>query len=465
MQEEKKGIVKIWEKLGFTAFSTSTNIVFNFKSLYYLIFLTNVLGVDVKTAGTILTLGTVWDAINDPLIGIFSSNHTFRNGEKVRPFALWCALPWAVTIVLMFTNFGIANKFVTVFLCLVIYFVFEALYTFLCMPYNTMGALASPIDADRKSINAFRSLGGCFGSGIGSVAVTPLVMAFGGLKGENAIIGPQDAKPLFITACLMGVICIAGCLTHFFTTKERVRQIADNDEKITLIKAYKMLFKSRSWVINMLYIICYGICTALVMNNINYYAAYILGASSKATPILAVYLVVSVALSLLTPWIDRKIGRKKTMLLGALVQVVGKIPFIINPYSMVNIYINAFTVAVGGTITFVMFNTNRNNITDIVEYKNGRRIDSMVAAGDNLASKLAEAGAVRLMTGALAIAGFDAALGLGQTEKTLSTICALLGWVPALVAAAMFAILLFMNIEKETAEAKEGLAAIRASEE
>ena len=162
-----------------------------------------------------------------------------------------------------------------------IYFVFEALYTFLAMPYNSMGSLASNIDSDRKSINAFRSLGGCLGSGIGSVAVTPIVKLFGGLQGEGAIIGAGDAPALFKTAAVMGVICIIGCLTHYFTTKERVKQASEDTSRITLVQAYRMLFKCRSWILNMFYIICYGITTALVMNNINYYAAYILGLQAR----------------------------------------------------------------------------------------------------------------------------------------------------------------------------------------
>ena len=449
----KNTMISLKEKFGFLAFSTSSNIVFNFKNLYYLIFLTNVLKVPVLTAGTILTLGTIWDAINDPLIGIFSANHTFRNGEKVRPYALWCALPWAVTIVLMFSDFR-TGQTLTIILCLVIYFVFEALYTFLAMPYNSMGSLASNIDSDRKSINAFRSLGGCLGSGIGSVAVTPIVKLFGGLQGEGAIIGAGDAPALFKTAAVMGVICIIGCLTHYFTTKERVKQASEDTSRITLVQAYRMLFKCRSWILNMFYIICYGITTALVMNNINYYAAYILGASSKATPILAVYLVVAMLTSIFTPMLDSRIGRKNTMLLGAIVQIVGKIPFIINPYALSSIYINALSVGLGATITFVMFNTNRNNIADIVEWKNGRRIDSMVAAGDNLASKLAEAVAVQLMAVALARAGFNEALKLNQTPATLQTICTLLGWAPCVVSIIMLLVLLKMDIQKEMAESR-----------
>jgi len=80
-----------------------------------------------------------------------------------------------------------------------------------------------------------------------------------------------------------------------------------------------------------------------------------------------------------------------------------------------------------------MFNTNRNNISDIVEFKFGRRIDSMVSTCDNLISKLAEALAVWIMGIALAGAGYNAALGVAQSASTQNTIIALLGWVPAII--------------------------------
>lgn len=446
--------IKLPEKMGFAIFSTSTNIIFNFKSAYYLLFLTNVLNIPVLTASTILTLGTVWDAINDPLIGFWSVNHKFKSGEKVRPLALYFALPWAITIVLMFSDLHL-TKALTIVACLIIYFFFEAFYTFLCMPYNSMGALATNNDEDRKSINIFRSLGGTLGSGIGAVAILPIVKLFGGLQGENAIIGPSDAPALFKTALVMAIICVIGCLSHYFTTKERVHQESDNEDKISFLNTFKMLFSIKSWVLNMLYILCYGIDTAIVLNSINYYAAYILGASSKATPILAGYLVVAIITAIVCGKIDKKIGRKNTMILACVVQILTKIPFIINPYSMINIYLNAAGVGFGGTVAFVMFGTNRNNITDIVEFKFGRRIDTMVATCDNLISKSAEALTVQLMGVALAAAGFEAALGTAQPQTALNTICALLGWVPALVTLVMLLFAYKNDIVKEYKDAKK----------
>lgn len=431
-----KDKVRLPEKLGFTFFSTSTNIIFNFKSAYYLLFLTNVLNIPILTASSILTIGTIWDAINDPLIGFWSVNHKFKSGERIRPMLLFFALPWAITIVLMFCDFKL-SKALTVAACIIIYLFFEAFYTFLCIPYNSMATIATNDDDDRRSINSFRSLGGTIGSGIGAVAALPLVRLFGGLQEPNAILGPGDAPALLKTAILMAVLCVVGCLVHYYTCKERIHQESSNEDKIGFLETFKMLFSIKPWVLNMIYILFYGIDTAIVMNCINYYAAYILGSSTAATPILAAYLVLAIFSAVIVAKIDKKLGRRKTAILAAVVQVVTLIPFIIFPYSQVTIYINAIGVGFGSTIAFVLFNTNRNNISDMVEFKFNRRIDSMVATCDNLITKLAEALAVEAMGIYLAKSGMDAVLGASQPITAENAIIALLGIIPLFICLGM----------------------------
>ena len=445
--------VKISEKIGYLTFSASTNIIFNFKDIYYLFFLTDVLEIPMSIAGIMTTVGIVWDAINDPLIALYTANHTFKNGEKLRPFALYYCVPWAITIALLFFNFHVSTIWAAA-IGITLYFAFETFYTFLCMPYNSLASLATKDDGERKSINAYRSLGSCIGIGIGSVAVKPLIRLFGGLKYSDSI-STGDANALFYTACFMGVLCIIGSLIHYFTAKERIKEDDSKEEKIGMLKAYKMLFKCKSWIFNMLYIICYGIETALIMKAIEYYGKYILQADT--TPILASYLVSAILISILIPKIDEKLGRKKTMIFAALLLIVGKIPFIINPYSSIGIFVNAITTGLGATATFVMFNTNRNNIADILELQNNRRIDSLVAGGDNLITKFAEAIAVSLMTSSMNFAGYDVALGLNQTPQTLQTIIALLGWAPMLIAVVTLITALFIDTKKEFEEVKAQL--------
>ena len=67
---------------------------------------------------------------------------------------------------------------------------------------------------------------------------------------------------------------------------------------------------------------------------------------------------------------------------------------------------------------------------------------------DNLAAKLAQAGATQLLTLSLHMAGFNEALP-AQPDATIATINALLGWVPAAVTFVMLAVLCAMNIEKD----------------
>ena len=445
------------EKFGFFTFSTASNVVYQFKSIYHLFFLTNVMMLDVRIAGLILTIGTIWDAINDPLIGFWAVNHKFKNGERVRPLAIWFAVPWAITVVLLFTNFGLSNQ-LSIALALVIYLLFELFNTFVGIPYNSMGSLATNLDADRRSINVFRNLGGALGGGIGAVACLPLLKLFGALDGKGNLIASTSSRGFLLTACVMGVVCIIGCLVHYFTTKERVKPIGDDDEKLSVKTVFTMLFKCKSWVLNMCYIICYGVINLLLMSCLTYYATYVIGSTSAATAIQAAYLAASIGSSFLVSAIDRAIGRKKTMFLAAVLFILGKVWFVINPFSIGAIYVNAITVGIAVTITFVMFNTNRNNIVDLIEWQSGRRLDSLVSTADNLASKLAVAGATWLVTAALSGSGYDAKLAV-QPTAAINTINAALGWVPMLVAVVMLAVILNLNIEKETKKMLEEKAA------
>ena len=441
------------EKLGFGTFSTASNVVFNFKDLFYLFFLTNVMGIQIAHAGIITAIGIVWDAVNDPMVGYWAVNHRFKNGEQCRPFALWCAVPWAVTVVLMFTCFDVSYG-LKLGIAITIYFLFELFNTFAAIPYNSMGSLATNRDSDRRSINVARNLGGCVGSGIGSIALYPLLGLFGGLDANGNVLQDDAGRTaFFFAAMVMGSVCILGSFAHYFTTRERVRQVSQDESRVSFLQAAKMLLSCRSWVMNTLYIICYGMLNLLIMSTINYYATYVLGSAAAATPILAVFLVVSVIATILATPIDKKLGRRKTMICGAAVYMLGKIWFVLDPYSMGAIYVNGITVAISMNLAFVMFNTNRNNIADLIEVKNGRRIDSLVSTCDNLASKLSKAGANLLMTGALAAAGFNADLP-SQPQSAIDTICALLGWVPMLVAVVMLVIAIFHPIEKEMAQLK-----------
>ncbi|HWQ57883.1 MAG TPA: MFS transporter [Clostridia bacterium] len=442
------------EKLGFCTFSGANNIVYQFKNLYYLFFLTNVVKLDILWAGTIFTIGILWDAINDPLIGYIAVNRKFKNGESVRPFALWHSIPWAATVVLLFTDFN-APDTIAIILSIVIYLAFEIFNTFVGIPYNSMAGLASDRDADRKSINIYRNLGGCIGSAVGAVACMPLLKVFGALDETGNLIPDSASRGFLMVAIVMGVIVVSGSLTHFFTTKERVKQVSEETEHIGFFKLIGMLLRCKSWIYNTIYIVCYLVINMLLMTCLTYYATYVLGSTAAAMPIQAAYLASYLLTSFIVGAVDKKLGRRKTMMLGALIAIAGKLWFLIAPAAPGSIYLNAITVGAAVTFAFVLFNTNRNNIVDIIEADTGRRIDGMIASADNLASKLAVAGATQLVTIFLSNAGYNADLAV-QPAAAIGVINFMLGWAPAILSVVMIVSAYFLPIEKdyERAQAK-----------
>jgi GPH family glycoside/pentoside/hexuronide:cation symporter len=144
------------------------------------------------------------------------------------------------------------------------------------------------------------------------------------------------------------------------------------------------------------------------------------------------------------------------------IAIVGKIWFIAQPGSIGAMYVNAVTVGISVTIAFVLFNTNRNNIVDIVEARDGRRIDSMIATTDNLVTKLSVAGSALLSTTLLGNAGFNADL-VTQPTPVINVIAIMLGWAPVIASVIMLMAAFLIPIEREYADARDKLHALAAN--
>ncbi|MBP5279660.1 MAG: MFS transporter [Erysipelotrichaceae bacterium] len=445
--------LRIKEKLGFFSFSFASNILFSYKGSYYKYFLTSVLLINPISVSNVVLIGMIWDILNDPLVGVWAGNVRFRSGEKVRPWILWTALPIALGTILIFTDFKV-NERLDIILAIICFFIYELANTFRGIPYNGMGTLATADDGERKVLNSLKSLGVALGVGVGGIFTPFIIKAFGGLK-DHSVINSSDSLAVFKTSIVVAVIMFAGCLIHYFTSEERIRESKDDEKKLDIIESYKILFRCRSWVINLIYIMTYGIISTLNTSAVVYQCSYVLNNSSLMSPIMGSFLLSSMVASLLAPKIDTLLGRKRTMIAAAVIQIIGKIPFIINPYSVLNNVITVMSVGLGLSISFVMFNTNRSTIADIVAIKNGKRLDTMVSTADNLATKVAEASVDKLFLVALGVAGFSAELsekGLMQNQATQNVITSMLGWIPGLAALMMLITALFLDVQKEYQE-------------
>jgi Na+/melibiose symporter-like transporter len=136
------------------------------------------------------------------------------------------------------------------------------------------------------------------------------------------------------------------------------------------------------------------------------------------------------------------------MVLGSVILALGGLWFIGNPYSMISICINAISVGLGVSITFVMMNTNRNKIVDLIEKNEGYRLDNILPTMDVLVGKIAAAIATQFIAFSLSWAGYDANLHF-QLPSVINVIINILGWGLFCTAILMGFISLFINIDGE----------------
>ncbi len=74
--------VSFAKKVGYSIGGATDTLAYDFVAAFLLFFLTNYTGVSPAWAGTILTLGVVWNMISDPIVGNLSDKTRTRFGKK-----------------------------------------------------------------------------------------------------------------------------------------------------------------------------------------------------------------------------------------------------------------------------------------------------------------------------------------------------------------------------------------------
>lgn len=101
-------------KLAYGAGDLGPAITANIMAFFLLVFFTNIAGISPGLAGTILLIGKIWDAVNDPIVGVLSDRTVSRWGRRL-PWLLYGAIPFGIFyflhwIVPQFSADPVANR-------------------------------------------------------------------------------------------------------------------------------------------------------------------------------------------------------------------------------------------------------------------------------------------------------------------------------------------------------------------
>lgn len=154
-------------KLAYGAGDFGPAITANILVFYLLFFLTDVAGIPPALAGSVLMIGKIFDAINDPIIGLLSDRTRSRWGRRLPwilagmvPFAV---LNWAQWLIPHFSDDHLTNQWGLFAYYVAIAMGFNLCYTIVNLPYTALTPELTQNYNERTRLNSFRfafSIGG-----------------------------------------------------------------------------------------------------------------------------------------------------------------------------------------------------------------------------------------------------------------------------------------------------------------
>jgi GPH family glycoside/pentoside/hexuronide:cation symporter len=209
--EQQKLSIK--EKIGYSLGDTASNLFFQTFMTFMPIFYTDIFGLTAGTMGWMFLISKLWDAFNDPMMGMIADRTNSRWG-KYRPYLLFGAIPFGVMGILTFTtpNFSYNYKLLYAFLT---YNAVMMLYTLVNVPYCSLMGVMTSNTADRTVLSSFRFVGVFIGQFVAFYCVGMLPTKLGGSD-------VATAKGYQITMTILSIVAIILLYITFFSAKERV---------------------------------------------------------------------------------------------------------------------------------------------------------------------------------------------------------------------------------------------------
>ncbi len=288
-------------KLLFSTGDLSTSIPLAILMFFQLFFLTDVARLQPVLAAWAVGLPRLWDAINDPLIGLISDRIRSRWGRR-RVMLLFGAVPLGLTFMAMwfvppFSQSGMAVYYAIVFL------LFDTAFTVVHVGYNSLTPeLTSDYD-ERSSLNGYRMVFSIAGT-LGTIILATVL---------GWVI--TDKQTLFAAlGVTLGLISMIPPLIVFRVTHERPAE--ELPPPLPWGVAIRATLGNRPFRLVMgLYLLSWTTASILAAVLI-YYASYRLRVPEQANYFVLVAQGMAIAFIPFTVWLARRLDKRRAFIVG-----------------------------------------------------------------------------------------------------------------------------------------------------
>ena len=402
-----------YNHLTFGLGTVGRDMVFTIISTFLIFYLTDILNLpnDVLWWLTsIILFARVFDALNDPIMGLIVDN-TFTKYGKFKPWIAFGALVSGIFTILIFTDFGLSHgAYIAAFA--VFYLCWGMSFTSNDIPYWSMLPSLSMDQKEREKIGAIARICGNLGMFSVVVGIVPITEMLG-----NSL-GSMQRGYFAFAVIIVAIMWIGQCIT-LFGVKEQ-RGVFKKEDPTTLKDLVHVIFKNDQLLYTAISMVLFMIGYVTTTGFGLHFFKYAYGDEGMFSVFAAVLGVSQLSALSVFPIFSKRFSRRTLYTASTILVVLGYIVFFFSPMDMLYIGISGLLIFIGQAfiqMLMLMF------LADSVEYgqwKLGKRNESITFALQPFINKMGGAVASGIVGATVIISGItDAYSAEDVTEQGL----------------------------------------------
>ena len=367
-------------------------------AVLYMMFLTNIIGINAAWAGTVIMISKMWDAVSDPIMGVISDNTRSKFGRR-KPYIFMGGIMLIISMALLWYPVTFSTQLGLVIYVTATYLLYSTVSTVIAVPYSSLSTEVSTKYEETNKLNLLRLAFSLVSTAICTLAPT---YVYEGMLMTGQITIMQFY--LIIVLCFGLFFMIPLLLTGVFV-KERVKY-GDEKSKFSVTQFVKPLKVKAFRQLLGLYL-CQSTNLDIVSAIALYYAMYVV-AGMSATVFLASFLVVQLVMLPILNKLVSRVPKPKLYYFGLPLSLVSAVLIGLYPsdWSPIYLYMLTALMAVGfagaQTMSWIIF----PDVVDIAQLGIGERISGSLSGAMTFIRKAASAIAIFIIGNALNLAGF-----------------------------------------------------------
>jgi len=414
------------------------DMVYALSASYIMYYYQDILGLSATFVGFILMIARVFDAANDPFMGVVVAKTNSRWG-KFRPWLFTGTILNAFVLYALFAAPAVSGKALMIYFA-VMYILWGVTYTMMDIPFWSMIPAVTSTTKDRENL----SVVGRTSAGVGYALINVFtVMAVSKLGGGIERTGFR------LFALIIAILFVIFILFTCFTIRE---QKEENMQTTSVKEMFKALFNNDQAIVTVVTIVLINSALYITSNLLIYFFKYDIGGTTwkDAYTLFTSVGGISQILGMMAvyPILRSKLSNTIIFKLGLCLAIFGYaflLALCLLGYSSVltMLMVPGVMIFVANGILTVLTTVFLANTVDYGEVKTGHREESVIFSMQTFVVKAASGLAVFITGVSLDLIGLTSKDGLGEGIPTFSspllglrllmTILPMIGLVLALV--------------------------------